>query len=99
MTAVAVAAFITAFAGSVALWWIYFDRSAEDGARVIAESPDPGRLANSAYHLIHPVVVAGIIDHRGIVVFGPNEVGSSADLMRWPPQRPQRSTWSRLPGL
>ncbi len=56
-----VAAFITAFAGSVALWWIYFDRSAEDGARVIAASPDPGRLANSAYHLIHPVMVAGII--------------------------------------
>ena len=61
VTAAAVAAFITAFAGSVALWWIYFDRSAEDGARVIAESPDPGRLANSAYHLIHPVMVAGII--------------------------------------
>ena len=61
VTAAAVAAFVTAFAGSVALWWIYFDRSAEDGARVIAESPDPGRLANSAYHLIHPVMVAGII--------------------------------------
>ena len=28
---------------------------------MIAESPDPGRLANSAYHLIHPVMVAGII--------------------------------------
>jgi len=61
VSAPAVAAFVTAFAGSVALWWIYFDRSAEDGARVIAESPDPGRLANSAYHLIHPVMVAGII--------------------------------------
>ena len=61
VSAPAVAAFVTAFAGSVALWWIYFDRSAEDGARVIAGSPDPGRLANSAYHLIHPVMVAGII--------------------------------------
>ena len=61
VTAAAVAAFITAFAGSVALWWIYFDRSAEDGARVIAASPDPGALANSAYHLIHPVMVGGII--------------------------------------
>ena len=61
VTAGAVAAFITAFAGSVALWWIYFDRSAEDGARVIAASPDPGALANSAYHLIHPVMVGGII--------------------------------------
>jgi low temperature requirement protein LtrA len=61
VTAAAVAAFVTAFAGSVALWWIYFDRSAEDGARVIAASPDPGALANSAYHLIHPVMVGGII--------------------------------------
>ncbi len=61
VTAAAVAAFVTAFAGSVALWWIYFDRSADDSARVIATSADPGRLANSAYHLIHPVMVAGII--------------------------------------
>ena len=61
VTAAAVAAFITAFAGSVALWWIYFDRSADDSAEVIATSADPGRLADSAYHLIHPVMVAGII--------------------------------------
>ena len=61
VTAAAVAAFITAFAGSVALWWIYFDRSAQDAARIIAASADPGALANSAYHLIHPVMVAGII--------------------------------------
>jgi low temperature requirement protein LtrA len=61
VNAAAVAAFVTAFAGSVALWWIYFDRSADDSARIIATSADPGRLANSAYHLIHPVMVAGII--------------------------------------
>lgn len=54
-------AFLAAFAGSVALWWVYFDRSAEDGARIIAKSSDPGRLALFAYHLIHPVMVAGII--------------------------------------
>lgn len=54
-------AFLAAFAGSVALWWVYFDRSAEDGARIIAKSNDPGRLALFAYHLIHPVMVAGII--------------------------------------
>jgi low temperature requirement protein LtrA len=59
--AAAVAAFVTAFAGSTALWWIYFDRSAEEGARVIAESGDPGRLALWAYHIVHPVMVAGII--------------------------------------
>jgi low temperature requirement protein LtrA len=40
---------------------VYFDRTAEEGARLIAESADPGRLGRSAYHLIHPVMVAGII--------------------------------------
>ena len=57
----AVAAFAAVFAGSVALWWVYFDRSAEEAARVIAASADPGRLGRSAYHSIHPVMVAGII--------------------------------------
>ena len=55
------AAFLAAFVGSVGLWWLYFHRSAEAGAQVIAESADPGRMGRSAYHLIHPVMVAGII--------------------------------------
>jgi low temperature requirement protein LtrA len=49
------------FAGSVALWWLYFDRSAGASAEVIAASDDPGRMARSAYHLVHPLMVAGII--------------------------------------
>ena len=57
----AVGAFVTAFVGSAGLWWLYFDRSAEEGARVIASSSDPGRLGRSAYHFVHPVMVAGII--------------------------------------
>src|SRR5258708_34963359 len=61
VTESAVAAFITAFVGSAALWWIYFDRSAEAGARRIAASHDPGRLGRSAYVFIHPIMVAGII--------------------------------------
>jgi len=56
-----VAAFVVAFAGSAALWWIYFDRSAEASARRIATSPDPGRLERSDYHFIHSIMVAGII--------------------------------------
>jgi low temperature requirement protein LtrA len=56
-----VVAFIVAFAGSAGLWWLYFDRSAEDAETAIATSADPGRLGRSAYHLIHPVMVAGII--------------------------------------
>ena len=61
VTAPNVTAFVVAFAGSVALWWLYFDQSAEAAAEKIARSDDPGRLGRSAYHLIHPVMVAGII--------------------------------------
>jgi low temperature requirement protein LtrA len=60
-TAANVTGFVVAFAGSVALWWLYFDQSAEAAAEKIARSDDPGRLGRSAYHLIHPVMVAGII--------------------------------------
>nr|MDQ6920538.1 low temperature requirement protein A [Candidatus Dormibacteraeota bacterium] len=70
LTAGIVAAFVAAFLGSVGLWWIYFDRSAEAGARRIAASADPGRLGRSAYHTIHPVMVAGII----VVAAGDQEV-------------------------
>ena len=61
ITASAVAAFVVAFGTSVALWWLYFDQSAEAAAEAIARSPDPGRLGRSAYHLVHPIMVAGII--------------------------------------
>jgi low temperature requirement protein LtrA len=61
VTASNVTAFVVAFAGAVALWWLYFDQSAEAAAEKIARSDDPGRLGRSAYHLIHPVMVAGII--------------------------------------
>jgi len=61
VTASSVTAFVVAFAGAVALWWLYFDQSAEAAAEKIARSDDPGRLGRSAYHLIHPVMVAGII--------------------------------------
>ncbi len=61
LTAAAMIAFVTAFVGSVALWWVYFDRSAAEATRVIASSNDPGRLGRSAYHFVHPIMVAGII--------------------------------------
>jgi low temperature requirement protein LtrA len=56
-----VVAFAATFVGAVALWWIYFDRSAEAATTVVVESSDPGALGRSAYHLIHPVMIAGII--------------------------------------
>jgi low temperature requirement protein LtrA len=55
------AAFVASLVGSAAMWWLYFDTSAEVGSRVIAGSSDPGRLARLAYTYIHLLLVAGII--------------------------------------
>lgn len=60
-SAAVLAAFVIAFGGSVGLWWVYFDRIAERGTQVIATSDDPGRIGATAYHLVHPIIVAGII--------------------------------------
>jgi low temperature requirement protein LtrA len=54
-------AFLLAFITSVALWWIYFDRSAAFAASALASSPDPGRLARSAFYWAQVPIVAGII--------------------------------------
>jgi low temperature requirement protein LtrA len=54
-------AFLLAFITTVALWWVYFDRSAEFAARALASSPDPGRLARSAFYWAQVPMVAGII--------------------------------------
>jgi low temperature requirement protein LtrA len=57
----AIAAFLAALIGSIAMWWIYFDAAAEAATTRIAESDDPGRLARSAYTYLHLPIVAGII--------------------------------------
>jgi low temperature requirement protein LtrA len=56
-----IGAFAVALTGSAGLWWLYFDRSAEQAERIIAASDDPGRLGRNAYHIIHPIMIAGII--------------------------------------
>ncbi|TDD85275.1 low temperature requirement protein A [Actinomadura darangshiensis] len=60
-SAAVAAGFVSAFVGTVALWWIYFDHTAEAAAERIAASADPGRLGRSAYTFIHIVMVAGIV--------------------------------------
>jgi len=57
----ALLAFVSAFIGSVAMWWIYFDLGAERGSRSIRQSADPGRTARVAYTYLHLLIVAGII--------------------------------------
>ncbi|SHG03010.1 Low temperature requirement protein LtrA [Jatrophihabitans endophyticus] len=60
-TTAEVVAFAAAFAGSVGFWWVYFDRAADDSTERIENSDDPGRMARSAFHWVHPLVVAGIV--------------------------------------
>ncbi len=81
VTAHEIIAFLAAFTGSVGLWWLYFHRSAEESAEIMASSADPGRLGRSAYHLIHPVMVAGIIAVAAgdqLVLRSPDAVGDPA---------------------
>jgi low temperature requirement protein LtrA len=56
-----VVAFVSAFVGSLAMWWIYFHKGAEAGSEQISRSSEPGRLARLAYTYLHMPIVAGII--------------------------------------
>ena len=54
------AAFVVAFVGSVALWWIYFHHGQEI-VRAMAAAEDPGRLALRGYTYFHVPMIVGII--------------------------------------
>ncbi len=60
-TAPTALAFVSAFAASIAMWWIYFHKGAEAGSEKISKSAESGRLARSAYTYLHMPIVAGII--------------------------------------
>jgi low temperature requirement protein LtrA len=78
-----VSAFVVAFLGSVALWWIYFARSEEAARGTFSSSEDPGRLARSAYTYFHLPMVAGIIAVAAadeLTVAHPGEQGTLASI-------------------
>lgn len=56
-----VAGFVSAFLGSVCMWWIYFNIGAERASHAIESSADPGRMGRLAYTYFHLPIVAGII--------------------------------------
>ena len=60
-SAPAIAAFASAFIGTIAMWWLYFDIGAERAARLLAQDEDPGRMARLAYTYLHIPIVAGIV--------------------------------------
>ncbi|MFB9268193.1 low temperature requirement protein A [Bradyrhizobium erythrophlei] len=56
-----VGAFLSAFVGSIAMWWIYFHKGAEAGSAAISQSQETGRMARLAYTYLHMPIVGGII--------------------------------------
>jgi low temperature requirement protein LtrA len=82
-SAATVCAFVVAFLGSVALWWIYFARSAEAAREALTSSEDPGRMGRSAYTYFHLPMVAGIIAVAAadeLTVAHPGEPGTLASI-------------------
>ncbi len=57
----AVLAFVTAFVGSFAMWWVYFDLGAKRGAQHIEGHAVPGLVGRNAFTYWHIPIVAGII--------------------------------------
>jgi low temperature requirement protein LtrA len=77
-------AFTVAFIGSVAIWWIYFDRTIERARARMMESVDPGRLGVLAYTFYHMYIIAGIIVAAAgdeISITHPNETIDRAGLL------------------
>jgi low temperature requirement protein LtrA len=60
-TALTMTAFVIAFVGSAAMWWVYFNIGAERGSRQFASAADRGRVARNVYTYFHLPIVAGIV--------------------------------------
>lgn len=60
-TGINVAAFATAFVGTVAMWWLYFDTGSERASAHISHAPESGHMARLGYTYIHALIVMGII--------------------------------------
>ena len=55
-----VSAVLATFAGTLAMWWLYFGISSEDATDTITRSDDPGRIG-AYFHYVHALLIAGII--------------------------------------
>lgn len=60
-TGIGFAAFLTDFASSVAMWWIYFNIGHERATHLIEHHEDPGRVARLAFTYAHLPIIAGIV--------------------------------------
>ncbi len=55
-----VIAVMVCFLGSVAMWWVYFDTSAEVASHRLAHAHEPGQLS-AWMHYVHVILIAGVI--------------------------------------
>lgn len=55
-----ISALLATFAGTLAMWWLYFGTSDKDATDTITRSSDPGRIG-AYFHYVHAMLVAGII--------------------------------------
>ena len=53
-------ALVVTFAGSIAMWWLYFDTASGAGAHAITHAADPGRVA-ARFSYLHVTLIGGII--------------------------------------
>ncbi|SCB56411.1 Low temperature requirement protein LtrA [Rhizobium aethiopicum] len=71
--------FVTAFIGTVAMWWLYFRFGHGRAAHRIEHEETPGALARQAFTYAHIPILAGIIVHAVAVEFmfsHPHETGA-----------------------
>lgn len=55
-----VSAVLATFAGTLAMWWLYFGISSRDATAAITRSDDQGRMGAN-FHYVHALLIAGII--------------------------------------
>lgn len=73
--------FVSAFVGTVAMWWLYFRFGHGRAAHRIEHAEAPGSLARQAFTYAHIPILAGIILHAVAVEFmfsHPHETGDLA---------------------
>jgi low temperature requirement protein LtrA len=61
LTTARTSAFVVAFLGSAAMWWLYFNYVARIAERRLELAPNRTQLARDAYTYLHVVMVAGVI--------------------------------------
>jgi low temperature requirement protein LtrA len=84
LDAATIAALSLAFAGTAALWWLYFDYVAPIAQRRLELSPNRTLLARDGYTYLHVVLVAGIIGWAvgdELVIAHPTDVLPAAEVV------------------